>query len=276
MHLLIIAVLPAVVLMFVIHRYDKVEREPMGLVLAVMGLGMLTTIPAIIWELLGEKVLSMFFWEQSLPFVFLDTFFVVALAEECLKRLVVRCFVWRKRAFNYRFDAIVYCVAASLGFALLENILYVFQYGFGTGITRAILSVPGHCTFGIFMGFFIGDAKLHEVRGNKAKACSLQILSLCVPVLHHGFYDFCLSMESVWLTIAFFVFVIAMDTVAIIRVIHSERQDEPFYILQEGDRWIQNPVWMQMAATSLNMEMPDIKMDKDYSNYPKCKIIERK
>lgn len=266
MHLLIIAVLPAVVLMFVIYRYDKVEREPLGLLLAVMGLGMLTTIPAIIWELLGEKVLSLFLWEDSIPYLILDNFLVVALAEECLKRLVVRCFVWKKKAFNYRFDAIVYCAAASLGFALLENILYVFQFGFGTGITRAVLSIPGHCTFGIFMGFFIGDAKLYEVRGNKAKAGRLQVLSLCVPVVLHGFYDFCLSMESVWLTIIFFVFVITVDTVAIIRVIHSERQDEPFYILQEGDRWIQNPVWMQMAAACVNMEMPDIELDRDYNS----------
>lgn len=267
MHLLIIAVLPAAVLMYVIYRYDKVEREPVGLLLGVMGLGMLTTIPAIIWELLGEKLLSLLFWEKSLPYIFLETFLVVALAEETVKRLVVRYFVWNKKAFNYRFDAIVYCAAVSLGFALLENILYVFQYGFGTGISRAILSVPGHCTFGIFMGFFIGDAKLYEVRGNRGKAGQLKALSLFVPVMLHGFYDFCLSMQSALLTIAFFVFVIAVDTVAIIRVIHSERQDEPFYILQEGDRWIQNPVWMQMAAVSMDMEMPDIEMDRDYINY---------
>ena len=263
MHLLIIAVLPAAVLMYVIYRYDKVEREPIGLLLAVMGLGMLTTIPAIIWEVLGEKFLSLFFWEGSLLFIFFDNFLVVALAEECLKRLVVRYFVWKKRAFNYRFDAIVYCVAASLGFALLENILYVFQFGFGTGITRAVLSVPGHCTFGIFMGFFLGDAKLYEVRGNKVKASQLKALSLWIPVILHGFYDFCLSMDSVLLTITFFIFVITVDTIAIIRVIHSERQDEPFYILQEGDRWIQNPVWMQMAAASMDMEMPDIEMDNN-------------
>lgn len=75
MHLLVIAVLPAAVLMYVIYRYDKVEREPIGLLLAVMGLGMLTTIPAIIWEILGEKVLSLFFWEESLPFIFFDNFF---------------------------------------------------------------------------------------------------------------------------------------------------------------------------------------------------------
>ncbi len=263
MHLLAIAVLPATVLMYVIYRYDKVEREPLGLLLGVMGLGMITIIPAVIWELLGEKLLLLLFEEESPFYIFLENFFVVALAEETVKRLVVRYFVWNKKAFNYRFDAIVYCAAASLGFALFENILYVFQYGFGTGISRAILSVPGHCTFGIFMGFFMGDAKLHEVRGNIGKARWLKALSLIVPVLLHGFYDFSLSMQSVLLNIAFFVFVIVVDLVAIIRVIHSERQDEPFYVLQEGDRWIQNPVWMQMAAVSMDMEVPEIEMDRD-------------
>ena len=58
------------------------------------------------------------------------------------------------------------------------------------------------------MGFFIGEAKLYEVRGNKVKASQLKALSLWIPVLLHGFYDFCLSMDSVLLTVAFFIFVI--------------------------------------------------------------------
>ena len=205
----------------------------------------------------------MFFWEQSLPFVFLDTFFVVALAEECLKRLVVRCFVWRKRAFNYRFDAIVYCVASSLGFALLENILYVFQNGFGTGIVRAILSVPGHCTFAIFMGYFLRNAKLYEMQGNEKKAKRYAGLSLWVPVVLHGFYDFCLTMQSVILMLLFLVFVIVCDIFSIIRVVRSEKQDIPFYVHQEGGSWIQNPVWLEMAATSIDKGIEVLQVEAD-------------
>lgn len=263
MHLLIISILPAAVLMFVIYQCDRVEPEPVKLVLSVMGFGMLTIIPSIICELLGEGLLSLFLYKENPWYIFLENFFVIGLVEEFWKRFVVKAYIWKKSEFNYRFDAIVYCVASSLGFALLENIMYVFQYGFGTGITRAVLSVPGHCTFAVFMGFFLGDAKFYEVRENKRKAKMYMALSLWVPVLQHGFYDFCLSMRSVALTLVFLLFVIVCDVVAIIRIIRSEKQDVPFYVLKEGDLWIQNPVWMQMAATSMNMQMPDIQYESE-------------
>ncbi len=243
--------------MLVIYKCDKVEPEPLNLVLAVLGFGMLTTIPSILFELIGEGILSVFLAEDSVLFTLLDTFFVVALAEEFWKRFVVKKYMWKKPAFNYRFDGIVYCVASSLGFALLENILYVFQNGVGTGIVRAILSVPGHCTFAVFMGYYIGNAKLHQVRGNLKKAKRYMTRSLWVPVVLHGFYDFCLSRESILLTLLFLLFVVVCDVFAIIFVVRGEKQDIPFYVLQEGDTWIQNPVWLQMAAASLNMEVPE-------------------
>lgn len=261
MHLLIISILPAVVLMIVIYKCDQVEPEPIRLVLAMMGLGMLTAIPSVICEYVGENILYMFWDTWQMPYIVLENFLVVGLAEEFWKWLVVKLFIWKNKEFNYRFDAIVYCVASSLGFALLENVLYVFQFGFVTGISRALLSVPGHCTFAIFMGFFLGDAKLHEVRGNKEKSRMYKVLSLLVPILLHGFYDFCLSMGSWILILIFLLFVLVCDTVAIIRIVRSERQDVPFYVLQEGDLWIQNPVWIQMAATSMDTQMPELRYD---------------
>lgn len=251
MHLLIIAILPAAVLMFLIYKCDKVEREPISLILKVMGLGMVVIVPIVVCELVGEGIISLFLKEESVLYVFLDNFLVVGLMEELWKRLIIKKYIWNKHEFNYRFDAIVYCVASSLGFALLENILYVFQNGFGTGIVRAILSVPGHCTFAIFMGYFLGNAKLYEIQGDKKRVKRYAGLSLWIPVLLHGFYDFCLTMESVILMIVFLVFVIVCDVFSVIRVVRSEKQDIPFYVHQAGDTWIQNPVWLEMAATSI-------------------------
>ena len=261
MHLLVISILPAAVLMLVIYKCDRVEPEPAGLVLAVMGFGMLTILPAMICEAIGEGLLSVFLPQESILFQFLDAFFVIALTEEFWKRFVIRTYIWKKPAFNYRFDAIVYCVASSLGFALLENIFYVFGNGFGTGIMRALLSVPGHCTDAIFMGLFIGNAKLCQVRGNRKKYKMYMAWSLWMPVMLHGFYDFCLGMDSIFLILVFLMFVIICDVTAIVFVILSEKQDAPFYVLKEGDRWIDNPVWLQMAAASLNMDVPDMSPD---------------
>lgn len=263
MHLLIIAILPAAVLMFLIYKCDKVEREPVSLILKVMGLGMAIIIPVVICELMGEVVISLFCKPYSILYIFLDNFLIVGLLEEFWKRLIVKKYIWNRHEFNYRFDAIVYCVASSLGFALLENILYVFQNGFGTGIVRAILSVPGHCTFAIFMGYFLGNAKLYEMQGNEKKAKRYAGLSLWVPVVLHGFYDFCLTMQSVILMLLFLVFVIVCDIFSIIRVVRSEKQDIPFYVHQEGGSWIQNPVWLEMAATSIDKGIKVLQVEAD-------------
>ncbi len=261
MHLLLIAVLPAVVLMIVIYKCDRIEKEPIGLVLGVAGLGIVSCIPTVICEMIADVVLQFLFGSSGVIYSFLSAFLGVALIEEFWKLFMVRVFIWNNKAFNYRFDAIVYCVASSLGFALLENILYVFQYGFGTGISRAILSVPGHCTFAIFMGYFLGNAKLFEVKGQKGKSWLWLFLALLLPTLQHGFFDFCLFMENGWLVLVFLAFVLVCDVIAIVRIARSEKQDTPFYVLKKGDRWISNPEWMQMAAATLDVQMPNIQYD---------------
>lgn len=261
MHLLIIAVLPAIVLMFVIYKCDRIEKEPIGLIFAVAGLGIVSCIPTIICELVADIGLQLFLEPRGFIYNFLHAFFGVALIEEFWKLFMVRVFIWNRKAFNYRFDAIVYCVASSLGFALLENILYVFQNGFGTGIMRAVISVPGHCTFAIFMGYFLGNAKLYEVKGNIGKSWLWVFYALLFPTLQHGFFDFCLFMQNGWLVLVFLVFILTCDIVAIVRIARSEKQDVPFYVLKQGDRWISNPEWMQMAAATLDVQMPNIQYD---------------
>ncbi|MBO5087737.1 MAG: PrsW family intramembrane metalloprotease [Lachnospiraceae bacterium] len=261
MHLLIIAVLPAIVLMIVIYKCDQIEKEPIGLILGVMGLGILSILPTLVCEIISDAFLMLLFNPDGVIYKFLSAFFGVALIEEFWKLFMVRVFIWKNKAFNYRFDAIVYCVASSLGFALLENIMYVFQHGFGTGITRAIISVPGHCTFAIFMGYFLGNSKLFEVKGQKGKSWLWLFYALLFPTLQHGFFDFCLFMENMLLTLVFLGFILICDIVAIVRIARSEKQDTPFYVLKQGDRWISNPEWMQMAAATLDVKMPNIQYD---------------
>ena len=261
MILLLLAVVPAVALMIVIYMCDRIEKEPIGLVLGVMGLGMLSCIPTIICEMIADPILGFVFGFNEWIHNFMSAFLGVALIEEFWKLVMVRLLVWNRKAFNYRFDAIVYCVASSLGFALVENIMYVLQNGFSTGIVRAIIPVPGHCTFAIFMGYFFGNAKLFEVKGQIGKSWLWLFYSLLFPTLQHGFFDFCLFMEKTWLVLVFLAFVLACDVIAIVRIARSEKLDTPFYALKQGDTWISNPDWMQMAATSMNVQMPNIKYD---------------
>ena len=120
----------------------------------------------------------------------------------------MRRFAWKHPAFDYRFDAVVYCVFSALGFAALENILYVTQYGLSVAVSRALLSVPGHFFFAVYMGIYLGEAKRAEREGEGFLRDRFLRESILVPVLLHGFWDFSLSVDSPWMTAAFYAFVL--------------------------------------------------------------------
>ena len=213
--LALLAVLPAIVLLVVIYRADNIEKEPFSLMAKVFGLGALTTISAMILEEIGLFILSFFFYTPNALYTFFEMFCVVALAEEAGKYFVLKKATWKNKEFNFSFDGIVYSVCASLGFATLENILYVFQGGFSTAVMRAITAVPGHCIFGIFMGIYYGIAKGCELRGDEnGKKLNLK-KALLVPIFLHGFYDFSCSLEYDGMFLVFILLEIFMTVNAI-------------------------------------------------------------
>ena len=61
-----------------------------------------------------------------------QTIFVIAMVEEGCKYFSFKLMIFHDRAFDNTYDGVIYGAAAALGFATLENILYVFQGGFGT------------------------------------------------------------------------------------------------------------------------------------------------
>lgn len=201
--LLSLALLPAAVLLAYIYHMDTIEKEPWKLLIKLFLAGALCAVPAALFEELGLLMISCV--KNKWIYNGLNAFLVVAVAEEGCK-FAFLCATWCNDAFDYRYDAIVYAVCVSLGFAALENILYVFEYGFATGLFRAFTSVPGHCFFGVFMGHWFGRAKyarfygLPNVRGMLA-------LSAIVPILLHGFYDYCCFMsEHIVFVLMFYVF----------------------------------------------------------------------
>ncbi|MBQ7679105.1 MAG: PrsW family intramembrane metalloprotease, partial [Butyrivibrio sp.] len=159
--MLLLAVVPSIILFIVIWRSDKIEKEPAKLLWALFGCGALTIISAIIIGKLGELVFS-FLAAESLLYILIDNMILTALVEESGKFFVLKKLTWKHPAFDYTFDAVVYAVCASLGFATLENIIYLIDAGISTGIARAVFSVPGHTMFGVFMGYFYGMAKTAE------------------------------------------------------------------------------------------------------------------
>ena len=226
--LLIAALLPPVILLLLVWKQDKIEKEPISLLIKLFIFGCLTTFAAMVLEMIGERILGGIFGEgyNSLIGQFLLYFIVVAWSEEGVKRFALRRATWNHPAFDYRFDAIVYAVFVSLGFAALENIEYVFGFG-GLAVAgvRAITAIPLHCITGIYMGHYYGEAKMSDAHGDKASAKKYMFLSLFVPILIHGFYDFCASQQSGILTVIFWIFVIILDIIAYRSIKRYSRED---------------------------------------------------
>ena len=213
--LLLAALVPAAFLMVQVYRLDRIEKEPAGLLLKLVLFGALSGLAAGAIEGALTRVLDVTLGGGMLRLM-LENFLAVALVEEACKRWVVLKFAWNHPAFDYRFDAVVYCVFSALGFAALENILYVAEYGFAVAVSRALLSVPGHCFFAVYMGIYLGQAKMAE-RAMQRYYIELpdetpgQYLraSLLVPTLLHGFWDFSLSVGGWLMTVLFYLFVLA-------------------------------------------------------------------
>lgn len=237
--LVILAIIPAVVLIAFIYHKDKAEKEPLGLLVGLFFLGASTTIGAALVEVGLEEMLQQVTTAGTVGYNFVMCFFIVALAEEFFKFLVLRTRTWKHRAFNYTFDAIVYSVVISLGFATLENILYITDIGtLHVAVMRGLLSVPGHAINAVFMGLFFGRAKYCECCGDLHGKSTNMFMSLLIPILTHGFYDFCLFSESTidGIIILFYVYEVIITITAIVIVNKSSKTDTalpgmgvPFY-----------------------------------------------
>lgn len=221
------ALLPAIVLLRYIYRNDTVEKEPMGLLLQLLGLGVAAALCAGVIEGLAQTVLNRLVDPASPAYVVLLAFLVVALAEEGAKLFFLRRRTWREPAFNYRFDGIVYAVFVSLGFAAFENVQYILRYGLSVALPRGLLAVPGHMSFAVVMGVFYSQAEFRENRGDK-RGCRQALWSgYLAAVSLHGFYDACALIGSGLSTALFLIFVAWMFRMAYRLVKRESAADSP-------------------------------------------------
>lgn len=187
--LLTLAIAPAIAIIAYVYARDIHEREPMGILLMSFFWGCFSVVPAIILETLlpglipgsgGSGIVS----------IAIYTFVIIAFSEELAKFTFLRYYSYRQRSFNEPFDGIIYAVMIAMGFATIENLMYVFgadtpQNQWATAGIRAITAVPAHATFGIVMGYYTGLAKF-----NKDKERYYLMLGLLWAIVLHGFYDF--------------------------------------------------------------------------------------
>lgn len=185
--ILLAAIAPAVVLACYIYRRDRFQKEPVKELLKAFGLGMLSvivslciTFPAVSLGLFSDEP-STFAGAVSLSFL------GAAIPEEIAKFLMFWLLVRKSRFFDEKMDGIVYASVVALGFAFIENVMYLvsdYQNWITIGISRALFSVPGHFFFGVLMGYYYS---LHRFCRSEGKP--YRLLMLGAPILAHGLYD---------------------------------------------------------------------------------------
>ena len=233
LYILAISFLPSLILMGYIYKLDRVEREPAALIKRLFLAGMLSTLFAMILELVGSTVLTFItrirpMDETGILYNFLFFFCVVGVSEEAVKLFPVVRNTWYSEHFDCRFDGVVYAAATALGFAAAENIVYVLDFGISVAHIRAVTAIPMHGICGIFMGHHYGEAKMAEYRHDWGRYRLHRILTFLVPVVLHGYYDFCQSVDNAVLAGSFFLFVVILDVFAFISLKRYANDDRYF------------------------------------------------
>jgi RsiW-degrading membrane proteinase PrsW (M82 family) len=220
--LLAVSIMPVFLIALILYLLDK-EKESVGTMFKYYALGLLSAGVVLFIDLfLPTDFVDSYFT------MFIYAFIVIAMVEEGAKFGCMKLGLSFEKSYNNFYDSIIFSTAVSLGFAGIENVLYVlgasFQstaLGLGTGLLRAFLAIPGHAIFAIYMGFFLYKAMEAKAKGKSTG--TYYFLSLFLPIVLHGTYDFlCFAMgiaEGPLLFLLFCIFVIFMYVSGIVLVV---------------------------------------------------------
>lgn len=228
-----LAVLPSVLLLLFVVRRNKNSRDPMSLLVWLAVLGAVSTIPAVVVELVGGVLLYYMGLESGTAvYELVNCFFIVAMIEELGKFLGMLILTWKNKNFDHSYDGVIYGVCSSLGFATLENILYVFQGGIGLGILRAVTAIPLHCSCGVIMGYFYSKARENANKGEGAAGNMLIAYFSTMGI--HGLYDFVLSIDDTSVILCILVLILSVVLMFLL-ISHAAKNDHIIAV---------NPIWV--------------------------------
>lgn len=222
MQTLLITIVPSIIIFLYFYVSDRF-KEPKQTILIVFVLGILICFPA---GIINDFIINNFQRDTDLSERLYSSFFTAAWVEELLKFLVLYYIVLRRHEFNEPMDGLVYGVTVSLGFATYENYSYVFYWAnewdidpYQMAIWRSYSAIPLHGLCGCIMGFYFG------LYSFTAKFKYL-ILSLLLPYLIHGFYNF--------FSHPYHFVVLGMSTIFVVRL-HTYFKKEQFNKLREQE-----------------------------------------
>lgn len=202
--LIVVALTPCIAFALAIYFADRYDKEPLKYLLLVFFLGCVMTLPALVLE----RVLLMLNSWTGIAGIFYKSFVVIAIVEESLKWIIVYKVVYKKPFFDEPLDGIIYSAFVALGFASIENVIYVvFRYSHVPDIAlyRAVISVPAHCLYAITMGYYLGLSKF-----SKKRTKLLLSKSFFMPIIYHGFFDFILMGKFKPFKLYFFAYLLLL------------------------------------------------------------------
>lgn len=225
--LICLALLPSIIIGALVYIADCREKEPKKELVKAFLMGILSIVFTLILSALF-RINDIELDNKSFLNTMLYSFLGIALIEEFSKWLCSCLFLRKNKNFDYMFDGIVYTTFVSLGFATVENILYTISGGISVGIIRAITTVPAHAFFGITSGYYLSLYKKNKVLKRKKIKNKYLFLSLFVPFIFHGFYDFCLFTQNEILFLIYIVFVVILYYISIYRVKNMMKIEDEF------------------------------------------------
>ncbi|MFB5191221.1 PrsW family glutamic-type intramembrane protease [Alicyclobacillus fastidiosus] len=199
-----LAIIPGLLLLVFIYTRDQLHPEPKRQVFRLFILGAAIVLPAGVIERLMMN--SRGFTEGGIEGRLITAFFVAGMIEEFLKASIFDRGVYQSHLLRRPVDCIVYAAAIGLGFATVENVMYVTSSGLMTAIVRSVTAVPAHFMFAIIMGYWFSKAKFQG---------SPKVLAYIIPACVHGIYDtFALSSTIVADLVLVFFLLFLVETSA--------------------------------------------------------------
>lgn len=190
----LLALIPALILLGYFYRRDP-RPEPRRTLARAFLWGIGATVPALLIELLFSSLSPSGL--HPLLSAALRAFLIAALVEEGCKMAMINKFIYPLPEFDEINDGVIYTMAAGLGFAFFENILYSMNssHPWSLLIMRGVTAVPLHGLTSGLMGYYIGKSKFDQKDHRH--------IGLSWAILYHGLYNFFLFTGSVfaWLTI---------------------------------------------------------------------------
>lgn len=219
------AAAPALFLLTFFYLKDRYEREPLHHILMAFGLGLYAMIAAQGMAATAESLIPAE-WLASPGEVprLVDAFFLSGFVEELAKWIILVAAVYHWEEFDEPLDGVVYGVAVALGFATLENLLFLTSLGLGVAWQRALFAVPAHALFGATMGYYVGRAKFD--RG--PRLWRDRALCILLPSIFHGLYDYALHHGlglRVWIAVTLLS---AALWIFVLRRVHRAQRVSPF------------------------------------------------